>query len=413
LTASDESGTISVAVSTQSEVSREPIGERLRRLRSERGLSQRRLACPGVSYAYISRIEAGARTPSVKALRKLAGRLGVSPEYLETGSEIGEADERELRLAQAELALRLDGPEAARTPLGRVVVEADQAGDARAAVRARIGVGLAAARSGAHAEAVRVLEEAIAAGGVSPNARPDAYAALAGSLRSSGAADRAVELLERAVAEVGRQGRVDVAALALLAGELAAIKADAGELEDAESLLRKALDTPVAENSEARSRALRALARQAVGDGRPLEALAALRRALAHLDVSDDTRHLAGAQLLLARVLQLQGRTEEAASRLESAEQLLGATPDPADLAAVLTERARLAAHAGRAEEAVARATRALELLGDESPRATRGNAWWALAEGLEQRGDLAGSRDAFRRAVDLLGRPVDSPLRR
>ncbi len=50
----------------------ETVGERLNRLRRERGLSQRELAEPGVSYAYISRIEAGTRNPSVKALRKLA-----------------------------------------------------------------------------------------------------------------------------------------------------------------------------------------------------------------------------------------------------------------------------------------------------------------------------------------------------
>ena len=34
----------------------EPIGVRLKRLRLERGLSQRELSGPGVSYAYISRI---------------------------------------------------------------------------------------------------------------------------------------------------------------------------------------------------------------------------------------------------------------------------------------------------------------------------------------------------------------------
>ena len=73
----------------------ETIGERLRRLRTERRLSQRELSEPGVSYAYISRIEANTRTPSVKALRKLARKLGVSPEYLETGSEIGRASCRE------------------------------------------------------------------------------------------------------------------------------------------------------------------------------------------------------------------------------------------------------------------------------------------------------------------------------
>jgi hypothetical protein len=34
---------------------------------------------------YISRIEAGARTPSVKALRQIAGKLGVTVEHLKTG----------------------------------------------------------------------------------------------------------------------------------------------------------------------------------------------------------------------------------------------------------------------------------------------------------------------------------------
>src|SRR5258708_16719706 len=77
----------------------ETIGERLKRLRLDRGLSQRDLAAPGVSYAYISRIEAGARQPSVKAPRKLAAKLGGSVEYLETGSGLSSSDGRELRPA--------------------------------------------------------------------------------------------------------------------------------------------------------------------------------------------------------------------------------------------------------------------------------------------------------------------------
>src|SRR5256885_3328173 len=75
---------------------REDLGARLKRLRLDRGMSQRDLSSPGVSYAYISRIEAGARTPSVKALRRIAGKLGVTIEYLETGqatpTELGVAD---------------------------------------------------------------------------------------------------------------------------------------------------------------------------------------------------------------------------------------------------------------------------------------------------------------------------------
>jgi len=64
-------------VTPETSAAGETIGQRLKRLRLERGLSQRELAAPGVSYAYISRIEAGTRQPSVKALRKLAAKLAV------------------------------------------------------------------------------------------------------------------------------------------------------------------------------------------------------------------------------------------------------------------------------------------------------------------------------------------------
>jgi transcriptional regulator with XRE-family HTH domain len=93
---------------------RESIAHRLRRLRIERRMSQRDLSSPGVSYAYISRIEAGSRTPSVKALRLLAHKLGVTVEQLETGTrtpleqgvelaglDFGSLTAKELRTVQA------------------------------------------------------------------------------------------------------------------------------------------------------------------------------------------------------------------------------------------------------------------------------------------------------------------------
>jgi len=61
------------------------IGERILQRRTELGLSPREIAAAGVSYAYISRIEAGKRRPSVRALRTLASRLDVSVHWLETG----------------------------------------------------------------------------------------------------------------------------------------------------------------------------------------------------------------------------------------------------------------------------------------------------------------------------------------
>src|SRR6201993_5129257 len=99
----------------------ETIGERLKRLRLERGFSQRELAAPGVSYAYISRIEAGSRQPSVKALRRLAAKLGVSADYLETGSDVDPRGARELRLMDLELSIRLGEAEGAEEALEEAI----------------------------------------------------------------------------------------------------------------------------------------------------------------------------------------------------------------------------------------------------------------------------------------------------
>jgi transcriptional regulator with XRE-family HTH domain len=63
------------------------VGGRLRSRRLQLGLSQCAISGSGISYAYISRIEAGRRQPSVKALRMLAAKLDVSVEWLETGED--------------------------------------------------------------------------------------------------------------------------------------------------------------------------------------------------------------------------------------------------------------------------------------------------------------------------------------
>lgn len=63
------------------------IGKRLLAARNRAGLSQRQL-CNGTPYtaAYVSRIEAGQRTPSIRALILLAAKLpGVTGLQLLTG----------------------------------------------------------------------------------------------------------------------------------------------------------------------------------------------------------------------------------------------------------------------------------------------------------------------------------------
>jgi transcriptional regulator with XRE-family HTH domain len=61
------------------------VAARVKRRRLELGLSQRDLSEPGITYAYVSRIESGQRRPSLEALVALGARLKVSALYLMSG----------------------------------------------------------------------------------------------------------------------------------------------------------------------------------------------------------------------------------------------------------------------------------------------------------------------------------------
>lgn len=81
------------------------VGRRLKEARLAAGLSQRQLSFPGCSAAYISRLEAGDRVPSLQLLRKIAARLGADEQYLATGVERIEQDPPEVVEAEVERRL--------------------------------------------------------------------------------------------------------------------------------------------------------------------------------------------------------------------------------------------------------------------------------------------------------------------
>lgn len=64
------------------------VGGRLAAARIAARLSQRDVAFPGCSAAYISRIERGERTPSLQVLRALAERCGVTELHLAWGRDL-------------------------------------------------------------------------------------------------------------------------------------------------------------------------------------------------------------------------------------------------------------------------------------------------------------------------------------
>jgi transcriptional regulator with XRE-family HTH domain len=108
------------------------VGLRLHEAREAAGLSQRELAFPGCSAAYISRIERGERIPSLQVMRELARRIGVSEAMLAHGhealdasvaqrvreAETAEASGDSKARAKAYTALATAATRAARSPVG-------------------------------------------------------------------------------------------------------------------------------------------------------------------------------------------------------------------------------------------------------------------------------------------------------
>jgi transcriptional regulator with XRE-family HTH domain len=385
--------------------SAETIGARLKRLRLQRGLSQRDLSSPGVSYAYISRIEAGARTPSVKALRKLAQKLSVSVEYLETGRDIREVDDRELKLADAELELRLSEDfSGAEQKLESILQEAAAAGDVTSAIRAQIALGLAAAQRGEQLAAVERLEQVVAQDEVpAPQRRPDLYTTLGQCYAALGAPDRAVRIFEDCLARVREEVPDDHTIGIRYATFLSYALTDAGEYERAAVVVRDALSLAETQTDPyTRVRLYWSLGRLRVIEGQSAEALEYIRSAIALLKATDDTLTLARAHLLAAGAELRNGSSDAARGNLEQAERLLGPHPRAEDLGMLRTGESHLAALEGDADVAVERARDALALLGHFHGE-EQGYAVRALAKGLALQGDEAGALDAYRRAVDLL----------
>ena len=381
----------------------ESVGARLKRLRLERGFSQRDLSSPGVSYAYISRIEAGARTPSVKALRKLAQKLGVSVDYLETGRDIRDVDDRELRLADAELELRLaDNTAEAERKLSELLDEAVGAGDLGSATRARLALGLVSAHRGNHLDAVERLEAVLGSAEISPSSRPDVYATLGQSYASLGAPERAVRLFEQCLGELADQPE-NAATCIWFSTLLSYALTDAGDYEHARGVVRDALaGTEMDVDPYSRMRLYWSKARLAAIEGRSAEALESIRDAIALLKTTDDSLHLARAYLMSAGIEASEGEADTARRQLSNAEKLLGPAAQPIDRGMISIGRSRIAALEGDGGAAVEHARTAIDLLGT-SHAGEQGAAVWALARGLALQGEVEPANETYRRAVDLL----------
>ena len=116
------------------------IGDRVRELRTSKGLSQQALTGDGISAGYVSLIESGKRTPSAEVAAKLAQRLGVEVSELARRGAVAAAtsDQARLEVNFARLALANGNPAEAVRCL--TAVSLDEL-DSETAVRRRAGAG--------------------------------------------------------------------------------------------------------------------------------------------------------------------------------------------------------------------------------------------------------------------------------
>lgn len=378
---------------------KETIGERLLRLRSERGLTQRDLAAPGVSYAYISRIEAGAREPSLRAIRILARKLGVTPEYLETGELVPLAARREWRLGTAELELRAGGDlDAAETIFHSEERTAD---DARLRARAQAGLGLVAARRNQPREAIALLEAATSAGQLTPETRPDIYDALGQLYLAADAGERAVTLYETCLRDVSERALDDSVLRARFAIRLASAQATTAALDRTRAALDDATRL-ACERSVPFGRArLYWQQASAAWDNDPEAGLALIRRALALLQAEDEVLQAARSHVDAARLLTIEARYDDASVHLDRAERLFTLTGTADDLARLRTEQAKLAAYRGHGEQALVLAAEAAELIGDDArERAMVAHAYGAAHAAAD---NAQAAEASYRQALEAL----------
>jgi len=98
----------------------ETLGQRIRRLRHERGLTLQQVAGDDFTRAFLHQVETGRSQPSTRVLRLIADRLGTPIDYLVDGS--ARQLDRELAVERARLAL-IHGDAAAALTLVRPALE--------------------------------------------------------------------------------------------------------------------------------------------------------------------------------------------------------------------------------------------------------------------------------------------------
>lgn len=383
------------------------VGRRLRQTREAAGLTQRQLSFEGCTAAYVSRIEAGARVPSLQILREFGKRLGVSADYLATGDDnVGDLSSD---LLEAEVSLQLGNEQRAAELYEAARADADSSASL---ARAELGLGRLAVRRGDIPEGIAMLEAALGSGELAPGDASAAANALGRSYVAQARFDEAFAVFERFLDEARSRGdQFEELRFALL---LANALIDNGDFGRAYEMLGQVLD--LARNTTDpmfRASVYWSQSRVHLARGEPDRAAEYAQMAIATLKASEQTLAAAGALLLLAFIENDRGNPESALELVEEGEPIVAAAGQATDAAMFAVERARALSALGEGDKAAALLLGIVPRLNAAAPK-DAARAYLAVADIFREQGDTARALELYELAVEqapVPGRSVAAAL--
>jgi tetratricopeptide (TPR) repeat protein len=348
------------------------LGERLRTLRANAGLTQTELAGDRFSKEYVSQIERGKTRPTQETIEWLAERLGVDPGFLASGVSADERGRIETALARAEALIQNhEYPDA----LG---------------------------------EFQKIRPSAV--GIASPELEVRALAGESWALMRTGEIKSAIELLQRAraLAEDGMFSDVDRADILF---RLGACRVELSSIQTAIGLFNEAL--ALAEGSELPCDRLRAeilrLRSRCYRRQRDYEAAREdLERALELTQSLGDPAAVARVYFQASLVAERQGHWVLARKYAEQAKGQFEELADRATLGRVLNNLGGLNFLLGKPDEAIAHLNESFKVLLEYGSETDAARAVSSLAQVHLRTGQLEPAEEQARQALKLLGDRVD-----
>ena len=342
------------------------IGTRLRRLRVAKGLTQKQLAEPKYTHAYVSSIEADRRRPSREALEHFAGKLGIDVEELVTGRPADLETRLRLRLAEARVTLSEGRLEEAASAYSAVVRDAKRYRLPELEASAEVGLGIGIERRGEPERALdrfQRAEELLRSS--PPTARVEAVGGKGRCFFALGDVRYEIHLLETLLGEIQREGLADPHALSYVHANLVFAYVEAGLYGNAADSAAE-LDSLAPRLSDPARIALMNInvARLYLVQGDTARAERSLARAEDAYRVLDLKNETGATHLARGYVLSRAGEWADASRELRSALSIFEQTADEKDLTRTLNELGRVERLQGHADAARSFLERSIALMG-------------------------------------------------